>query len=365
MELIHRCKNSGLQAMLVRGLGSERDSAEEEVLAAGVPLALMHRSVWASHVSHWESLFLLVRDETGRACAGVAIEEVRTRALPGHVVLRVGMFGGALTDDVRRVALEAITELANKIPRVLKVQVNLFTRNGLEETGATMRGLGFRQIRPPSSYPYTLVINLKPTEDEIFAALGRSGRKRIREVRKMSLRSLVIEDPAYADRIRELQAEAMRRTRGYRNLEDWKGILRMSKEYPNLSRVYGLFPNDDTSPENMGAFSWVCNHGDHGEYRAGGSKSRGEVRIPYGYLLMWEMIQWSKAQGAEWFDLGGVTLPGGDETALEGISEFKRSFSRETVEIGAEWVLETAPIRAKIVTAVTTGALRVRALMSK
>ena len=115
----------------------------------------------------------------------------------------------------------------------------------------------------------------------------------------------------------------------------------------------------------MEAFLWVCNHGDHVEYRAAGSTRRTDVRIPYGYLLAWEMIQWAKAEGAEWFDMGGVTLADGDQPELEGISRFKRYFSRNVVEVGAEWELELSPARARIATLLSNGASHVEELIKK
>jgi lipid II:glycine glycyltransferase (peptidoglycan interpeptide bridge formation enzyme) len=248
---------------------------------------------------------------------------------------------------------------------VLRLQLILFSRDGREAMAATLREHGFREVRPPSVYQHTLAIDLRPSEEEIFASLGKSSRKRIRETMKMGLRAIVIDDPVYADRIRELQLEALRRTGGHTPSDDWRGILKMSKENPNLSRVLGLFHGEDTAPENMGAFGWVCNNGDHGEYRAAGSKSRGEVRIPFGYLLVWEMIRWAKESGVAWFDMGGVTLAGKNGTALEGISEFKRFFSQELIEVGAEWVFEPYPVRARIANVVSNGASQVRSWMGK
>ena len=364
MELVHRSSDTGLQVMLIRGLGSERDCAEREVLEAGVPLALCHRSVWAAHLYRTEPLFLIVRDAEGRACAGVAIEEVRTRAMPGHVILRVGRFGGSLPSQVQRAALQGIASLARKRPRVLRLQLNLFSRDGREAMAATLKELGFREVRPPSSYRHTLMIDLKPGEEEIFASFNSNARRKIRETIKLSLRSQVVSDPRYAERLKELQQEALQRTGGHTPSEDWRGILRMSREHPSLSRIVGLFLSEDMAPENMGAFLWVCNHGDHVEYRAAGSTRRDDVRIPFGYLLAWDTIRWAKETGAEWFDMGGVTLAA-DDAALEGISRFKRYFSREVVEVGAEWVLETAPIRARILTLVSNSAWRVRQLIKK
>jgi len=360
MEVEYQCSKSGLRAKLIRQLGRERDCAEQELLDAGLPLALSHRAVWAAHRYRRESWFLLVRDQHGRACAGVAIERARTRALPGHVILRVGKFGGSLPQEVSRVALQTIAQLAKRNPRVLRLHVNVFSRDRRKAIADTLEQLGFREIQPPSSYRHTLVIDLKPSEDAIFASFSSNARRKIRESIKTSLRSIVITDPVYAERLHELQHEALLRTGGRSPSQDWRGILRMSHENPNISRVVGLFPGEDTSPEKMGAFLWACNHGDHGEYRAAGSTRRGDLRIPYGYLLTWDVIRWAKATGAEWFDMGGVTLPEGDEPELEGISRFKRYFSRQIAEVGAEWVFEPFPLRARFATLVSRGASHVR-----
>ena len=365
MELVHESSKSGMRAFLIRGLGTERDDAERELLEAGVPLALQHRAIWTVHLSRWESWFLLVRDSGGRAIGGFAIENVQTRALPGHKILRVGRFGGSQPIEVCEVALEALASLGKKTPRVLRLQVNVFSRDGRQAIGEILENLGFREIRPPSSYQHTLGIDLKPSSDKVLASFTRDARKRIRETVEMSLRSEVITDPLFVDRIDELQQGAMQRTGGYKPTQDWQSILIMSQKYPDLSRVVGLFQGEQTTPENMGAFGWSLNNGDYVEHRAAGSTRQTDVRIPYGYLLVWDMVQWAKSVGAQWFDMGGVTLAEGDQNHLEGISRFKKYFSRDVLEVGAEWVMEPAPLRAKVANAISNGTERVREWRAK
>ncbi len=365
MEFVHESTKSGMRAFLIRGLGTERSDAERELLEAGVPLALPHRAIWAANLSKWESWFLLVRDSSGRASAGFAIEVVRTRALPGHKILRLGRFGGSRPIEVCEVTLEALAELAKGTPRVLRMQVNVFSRDGRQAIGETLEKLGFHEIRPPSSYQHTLGIDLRPTEDKIQASFTRDARKRIKEAVEMSLRSVVITDPVYVDRINELQQGALQRTGGYKPLQDWQNILAVSQEHPNLSCVVGLFQGEETKPENMGAFGWGLNHGDYVEQRAAGSTRQTDARIPYGYLVVWNLAQWAKSIGAQWFDMGGVTVAEGDENHLEGISRFKRYFSREILEVGAEWVLEPAPLRARIAAAISNGTERMREWRAK
>ncbi len=141
-----------MQVMLVSGLGRERELAEQEVLDAGVPLELCHRAVWSSNLSSWDSWFLLVRDACGLARAGVALELVRVRAVPGHLILRVARFGGDLPTDVCTAALTAIANLARSTPRILRVQLNLFSRAGREAMAECLNELRFREVRPPSAY---------------------------------------------------------------------------------------------------------------------------------------------------------------------------------------------------------------------
>jgi lipid II:glycine glycyltransferase (peptidoglycan interpeptide bridge formation enzyme) len=263
------------------------------------------------------------------------------------------------------VLLQAVAILAKRLPRVLRVQVSVFSRDRREEIEAILKELVFARTPPASSYRYTLVIDLKPTEDEIFASLDKGARYEIRRTAKKQLRCLVIDNPMYGDRLRELQEEALHRTDGQTHAENWQGILEMSREHPELSRVFGMFLGDDSAPQEMAAFSWVLNNGDHGEYRAAGSTRRIEAPVPLGYLPVWEMIRWAKATGSDWFDMGGVTLEGADQNALEGISRFKRTFSRNVAEVGSEWVMEPSPGKAKIASVISNSTEQLRRLVKK
>jgi hypothetical protein len=351
-ELIFTCRESGMEAFLVRGLTKDRKDAEQEILSGGEHLPLCHRLEWAENLCVWEPWFVFVRDASGQACGGVAIERVRCRTLPGCVVLRVKRFGENLSFDVCKVALNAIAILAKKSPRVLRLHVHVFSREGREAIAKVLDELGLKEISPPSSYRYTLAIDLRQSEEEILASFNRNARRRIRESMDMSLRSCTLTDPIYAERLQELQQGALQRTGGHIASRDWRGVLTLSRNRPNLSCVIGIFAGESTAPQDMGAFGWACSNGDHVEYCAAGTQ-RSDQGTPFGYLLAWDIIRWAKTTGADWFDMGGVTLEG-DASPLEGISRFKRYFSREVVEVGAEWILEPAPLLAKTQTMITS-----------
>jgi hypothetical protein len=364
MESLYQCSTSGLSVYLIRGLGCERDEAEQEVIEAGVPLPIFHRRVWAANFGRMEPWFLVVRDAEGHICGGLAIEQAVTRAMPGHRILRLRRCGGNLPRDVFKVILEGLGVLVQGSPKILRVHAQVLSLGRCAEVCEVLAEHGFRELLPPTVYRHTLVMDLSPSEEEIFAKINESGRNKIRKTARKSGQSVVITDSAYADRIGELQQAALTRTSGHTDSEDWRAVLKISEQRPDLSQVFGLFIGEDKSPENMAAFGWVCNHGDSAEYRAAGSTRRTDVKIPFGYLVAWDMIRWAKANGAKWFDFGGVTLEEGDDP-LKGISDFKRSFSREVAEVGAEWVYEPSPIKAKIAEAISKGAQRARHLLRK
>jgi hypothetical protein len=365
MDVVHQCSETGLRVLLICGLGSEREAAEQELHAAGVPLAISDRAVWTPKDRSLNPRFLLARDAKGKACGGVAIEESKTRALPGHIVLKVRRFGNGLPIEVCRQLAEGLAVVAKKTPRVLRLQVNVFSRDKREAIDEIFKVRAFGEIQPPGSYRHTLVVDLRPTEDEIFAAFSKSGRTSIRETWKKGLKAQILTEPKYAERIRQLQEEALLRTGGDLHADDWEENLRLSREHPDLSCIFGLFLAAGTAPEDMVAFSWALNHGDHGEYHAAGSTRLTGIRVKLGYLPVWEMIRWSKGNGADWFDMGGVTLEGAEDNALEGISSFKRSFSQVVAEVGSEWALEPSPAKAKVASLFSDGARQLRGLMKK
>lgn len=358
MELVHRSIENGMQAFLIRGQALEYDSVERELIQAGIPLPLSHRSLWAANAYSRKPLFILVRDADGRSLWGFAFERIQSRVIPGHSILRVREFGGDVRAEVCRVGIAGLATVAQSEPRILRLHVNVLSRRQRRDIGMMLAEHGFREANAPTSYRHTLAVDLAPGEDELFAGLSKSARTRVRECAKKGLVSVALVDPAYAPRIEELQQEAVRRTGGQIASTNWEGVLRMSKESQDLSRVFGVFMGENVSPDQMRAFGWVCNHGDRAEYRAGGSSRDGESRLPFGYALVWEMIRWSKMTGAEWFDMGGITVSDGDDP-LAGISDFKKFFSRELIEVGAEWIFEPSPFRAKVADAVSGARARI------
>ena len=359
---LFRDRQSGLEAFLVETLGQERDRCERELAEAGVHLPLVHRSTWARQIGGSTSWFLGVRGPDGRCRGGFAIEVHPSRALPGHRLLDVGHFGAGLPGDTLRVGVAGLAALAKRRLRTLRVDVNVCSREARGAIGDALAGAGFREVRPPRSYRHTLVIDLRGDLEAVNTALHKTARRNIRDIQKGPVTIRTITEVLWAPRIEVLQNLALQRTGAEERKIDWAARIELSRLHPELSCFQGLFLTGAEGPESLAAFAWGVHNGDHSEYRAGGSARIPSSRLSLAYGLLWELIAWSKANGATWFDLGGVTIPDGaqGEDALQGISDFKRYFSREVAEVGSEWQLEPRPLRARLAHEVGTLAEWVR-----
>lgn len=342
--------------MLHRDGGAAWARCERELREAGFALPLSYRGA-VGGVRPWAgSWHLELRGADGRCRGGFPIRPRPLRVAPGHRLLRVERFGATVADADLGAAADALARLVRDDPRTLRLDVELFSPHAAARAriAGVLAERGFRPADPPNVYVDTLRLDLAPDEDALFAALHRSARRNVREVTKHGLVVRPITDPALADRLDALLADTLARTGGRHVPQDWAGRIRLAAEHPELARLVGLFRGDGTDADALLAFAWGCNHGDHGQYSDAASTRPADVRIPLAYALLWDLICWSRRNGAAWFDLGGVTRGtlGDDGDPLGGISDFKRFFTRDLVSVGEEWVLDSFTVRARFARAV-------------
>jgi hypothetical protein len=174
-------------------------------------------------------------------------------------------------------------------------------------------------------------------------------------VSKNPLELRPITDPAWFDRMDELYRETFERTGVAIESQDWASVVELSAQDPSASRLIGLFRTDRNRPESLLAFAWGCGHGDHIHYSKAASTRNTDLKVPLMYAIVWDLMKWGKANGARWFDFGGVTAGTHEsEDALGGISDFKRYFSRQVVDVGSEWAYEPRRLQASAAHAVST-----------
>lgn len=341
---------------VVRGPTAERARWERVLAETGHRLPLPQRSDWLGIQPAQSCWLLLLRDRGGRPCGGVGLQVSRSRALPGHLLLRCERFGPGLSAEAQETGLRALAALARSESRVLRLYVETYSpdpaRNAaLSELAAE---LGFSPLHPPRCYDNTLLVDLSPTEDEIFAGLHGTARRHIRALGKNPLELRSITDPADFPRMDAIYRETFERTGVNVDRQDWAAIVRVSERDPSASRLIGVYRTDRDGPERLLAFAWGCGHGDHIHYSKAASTRDTDLKVPLMYPIIWDLIKWGKSNGARFFDFGGVTAGSHDsEDALGGISDFKRYFSKQVVQVGAEWAYEPRVLKARAAHAVT------------
>ena len=309
---------------------------------------------------------IAIRDGDGDCRAAFAIESSRSRALPGHrllSILRLGIGAGGVDEPALEAGLTELSALVRRDGNVLRLTVDAFSLDAGARllTADALRRHGFLRVPTTRSYERTLLLDLTPGEDAVFAGLHKNARQGIRNVLKFPVRLTTAESPNDASQLEQLADDTRERTGGERRHLDWGAFIDMSSRAPNLSRIAILERTDRSGGESMLAFAWGCIHGDVAEYSESGSLRIDDMKISTSYALLWDLIRWAQRNGAKWFDLGGVTS-GNTESGdpLGGISDFKRRFSQRELEVGEQWESYPHPRRAAVATAISRTAAFVR-----
>jgi hypothetical protein len=350
-----------LSIQQLAGYSPERIELERTLLSRGVVSPVPQRADWQQANGYADTVLLVVRDESGSPVGVIGAGITTSRALPGHRIYRVERLSSCGSERADREMLGALTALARRDPVCLRVVIEVFERDAQTRVRLCRRlaKLGFTRAPSPRNYKNTLAIDLSRSSDDIFAGLHRTARRHIRAPGKRGLELHPITDPAFAPRLEALIRETYDRTHAPPDAKPWRRVIELSATNASVSRIIGLFDGKGRTPENLVAFAWGCAHGSHVTYEAGASCRRRDLgSTSLGYAPLWDLITWAREQtSATWFDLGGVK--GGIEShsdELDGIYEFKRYFSRESVDVGDEWVLEPLRTRAAIARAISAAA---------
>ena len=332
---------------------------EGELIAAGIRLPFQHRIASAElEEAGTDSLFFIVRRAAGTPCGGFAAHRRPSRALPGHSVLRVERFGASLpTTDARTAGVRALSDFSRATPRLLRTYLGIFSPDERvrQEIDSLLSAAGFHKNAERRGSSRTLLVDLRPDEDAIFASLHPTARRHIRAAAKHPVAVRGVDSPEWSARLDSLATEAFTRTGGEFEGEDWPTLIDFSARHPELSRIVGLFRTDRTGPASLLAFAHGLHHGQYAEYNTAASTRDTDVRLPQMYVLAWDLFTWAKRHGAEFFDFGGITPASGDASdPLQGISAFKRFFSKDEVSVGDEWVFEPSRLKANLARVVTS-----------
>jgi Acetyltransferase (GNAT) domain len=335
-----------------RATSAEHQDVERALLAAGIFLPIRHRA--AAIYAHGESgLFVAVRDSR-RWIGGVFVQQRRLRVLPGYSLWRIDNLGDAMPANAREPVLRYVLDLVRQNRRVLRFNIGLFSRDSSvrSQLGSILDSLGFANAEA-NTYTRTIAVDLRSTEAELLSSFSSSVRKRLKEFARIKIPVSIqhITDASLAPRMNELMKQTMARTGGRFTPVDWERRIALANSNPDLCRVVGVVNSEIGGDEKLLAFVCGWHHGRHAQYSEGAS-ARQLGRLPLMYPLLWDLIRWARDNGAQWFDMGGVTAGsfGDGQDALGGISDFKRRFSDDVIDVAEEWVLVPASLVATLAT---------------
>ncbi len=327
---------------------AEHQHVERGLLAAGICLPMSHRTS-AIQAHEEEGLFVAVKDSR-QWVGGLFIQQRRIAALPGYSLWRIDNLGDAMPAEAREPVLRYVLGLVRRNKRVVRLNVGLFSRDASVRShlGSILDHLGFARTEA-NVYTRTIAVDLRSTEAELLSSFNNSVRKQLKEFARTKIPVSIqpIADPSLAPRMNELMQQTMARTGGRFTPVDWASRIALAKSNPELCRIVGVVHGDITGEDRLLAFVYGCHHGMHAQYSDGAS-ARQLGRVPLMYPLLWELLRWARDSGAHWFDMGGVTAGhfGVGQDPLGGISDFKRRFSNEVIDVAEEWVFEPTSLVA-------------------
>jgi hypothetical protein len=350
-DVVHSGTAGDWQIFVLRGGSASHARAQADLAERGVQLSFgsLHPTQQLSEYS--TSLFFALLNAENSCVGGFAVQ-LRAAPVPGHQIMRAEQFGESIPEAAASAVLDFFRDWIGKQKRILRVSIDLFSFDAARRRHlADLLGQRhFHRATHVNGYVETLVLDLTPTEAELFAQLHHSARRKIRQLDKHPVELRTIDDPIFGERMNQLLLETFTRTGGNIEARNWEERIRLSAAYPGQSRIVGLLRSDVEGADSLLAYAWGCRSGDAVFYsEAASTRDTGEQKIALAYGVMWDLIRWAKRAGAQLFDFGGVTRGShGEDDSLGGISDFKRYFSQQIMEVREEWILDDHTMRARI-----------------
>ena len=350
-DVVHSGAAGDWQIFVLRGGSASHARVQTELAERGVHLSFGSQHATQRLSEYSSSLFFAVLDADNRCVGGFAMQS-RNAPLPGHLVMRAEQFGDSIPQEAAPSVLDFLRSWLGTQKKVLRASIDVFSFDDARRSrfAQLLMQRHFHRAKHVNGYVETLVLDLAPAEADLFGKLHHSARRKIRQIDKHALELRTIDDPMYAGRMNRLLLETFSRTGGDIESRNWEERIRLSNEHPDVSRIVGLFRTEAEGPNSLLAYAWGCRSGDAVFYsEAASTRETGEQKIALAYGVMWDLIRWAKRTGARVFDFGGVTRGShGEDDSLGGISDFKRYFSQQIVEVRDEWILDDHTIRARV-----------------
>jgi len=195
---------------------------------------------------------------------------------------------------------------------------------------ADLTARGWQYSNEQIQFKNTVEMDLTLSEEELMAAMKPKTRYNIRLAGR---KGIVIRDGSPADF--ELMGEMYRETA----VRDGFGIRPLAYYLDAWNSFYEAGIGHLLIAEYEGdpiAAVFLLQNGERAIYMYGASTHKERNRMP-NYLLQWEAIRWSKAQGCRVYDFWGAPTEFVEDDQLWGVWRFKKGFNARVVRHIGAW----------------------------
>lgn len=269
-------------------------------------------------------------DDGGQLVATASLMLFSSRLRQSLVAINGPAWFAARTPELERRLVETIKEQAAVDPAIDPLYLRLQVVN---------EQIGVSEALEAGWYDREIVVDLTPTEDELFAGFRANARQSVRKAHRAGVEIRFIEpaerEAAFArDLFPILQETAERDDFAAFDSAYYERLLR---ELPELTRLAVAY-HDGT------AVSWLITTEYRGYavyYFAGSSLAARGMFAPY--LLLWETFKVLKAAGNHSCGMTGIVSKRYPQ--LANVTTFKRNWSKNEVELPVTYDVPLHPVK--------------------
>lgn len=332
-------------AIVLEPIGAE--AFEDLADAAGVPVPIEQAAVWDAfdaaigERTPWGRLVAL--DSSGKANAVIALTEYEGRGFRYLWAKHGPVWLTPPTADAELAFRDALRSfVASRSPHIAFVRLH-----------AHHEAPDLRPLLQSVTYDETVVVDLTPSEDEIMAAMGKTGRKKLRRTLRDEGFLLTEERDISREGFEELyeiyRETAARDGFGIYPAEVYFSMLSTLGDSARLFVARRTDAPDDDAAKTPGravsgrAVSWVIStfYDGIGQDYYGASNAEG-FETNAALRLKWHILMSLKAEGCERYDMMGVGSAKAPQ--LMGVRQFKLQFAEETTPVDPSWDVPVKPL---------------------
>ena len=231
-------------------------------------------------------------------------------------------------EEAVRAFFRGVLEVAER-HRVHTVKIEPEVHEQQTQVKALLSEMGFRRFRWDLNFKTTMLVDLRPSEEELLANMRGKTRYNVRLAVRKGVR--VVEDNSLEARehfwhMFEQTAErndfVIRRPRDYQ-FAVWRAMR-------DAGRAHLFFATHERARL---AAMLIYTFGKKGWYMLGASTNEKRNFMP-SYLLQWEVMRWAKRRGIAYYDMVAVPSPDNldESNSLYGVYRFKVGFGGEIAD---------------------------------